>query len=271
MPTVKWAPKPCGAPHDARRHHPRINRKIVCRLELVDVFALPPRALAGSRISASASAAGSSTRCMPRGRVHWQRQGPETRSVRRQGQRGDANRRRGGGVCCDVKRLRVFLMTGRRSEPFSLTSRALSALASSGSSPTPVRGRQRPKHAALQVDAAGQKRGLTAASNACSAGARPWSPRSVTSKTSTGSANHLAGRAGDAANAVLAAVGYNFGLLLRLGSLSCCARAGRPRSAEQLEPDHRSVVIRATSRATISCIAGVPSISRVAHLMPPKN
>src|SRR6185503_12356560 len=27
--------------------------------------------------------------------------------------------------------------------------------------------------------------------------------------------NHLAGRAGDAANAVLAAVGYNFGLLLR--------------------------------------------------------
>ena len=35
------------------------------------------------------------------------------------------------------------------------------------------------------------------------------------SKTSTGWDNHLAGRAGDAANAVLAALGYNFGLLLR--------------------------------------------------------
>ena len=41
-----------------------ITRKIVGRPELADVFALPLSRAAGSRISASASVAGSSTRCM---------------------------------------------------------------------------------------------------------------------------------------------------------------------------------------------------------------
>ena len=63
---------------------------------------------------------------------------------------------------------------------------------------------------------AGQKRGLTAAIK------RAFRRRSAVEPTighlkneHRMGRNHLAGRAGDAANAVLAAVGYNFGLLLR--------------------------------------------------------
>ena len=64
---------------------------------------------------------------------------------------------------------------------------------------------------------------------------RPWSPRSVRLKNGHRiGRNHLAGRADDAANVVLAAMGYNFRL-----SSSRCARslaahsARRPRSAER--------------------------------------
>ena len=63
---------------------------------------------------------------------------------------------------------------------------------------------------------AGQRRGLTAAIK------RAFRRRSAVEPTighlkneHRMGRNHLAGRAGDAANAVLAAVGYNFGLLLR--------------------------------------------------------
>src|SRR4051812_37193473 len=107
-------------------------------------------------------------------------------------------------------------MTGTRSQPSSLTLRAPSALASSGSSPTP--GTRATTHRSTSASRSTwqvRSEGSLLPSNARSAGARPWSPRSVTSNEHRMGRNHLAGRAGDAANAVLAAVGYNFGLLLR--------------------------------------------------------
>ena len=78
------------------------------------------------------------------------------------------------------------------------------------------KGHNAPKHQRFKVYVAGQKRGLTAAIK------RAFRRRSAVEPTighlkneHRMGRNHLAGRAGDAANAVLAAVGYNFGLLLR--------------------------------------------------------
>src|SRR4051812_678614 len=78
------------------------------------------------------------------------------------------------------------------------------------------KGHNAPKHERFKVYVAGQKRGLTAAIK------RAFRRRSAVEPTighlkneHRMGRNHLAGRAGDAANAVLAAVGYNFGLLLR--------------------------------------------------------
>src|SRR4051812_25510307 len=68
----------------------------------------------------------------------------------------------------------------------------------------------------FKVYVAGQRRGLTAAIK------RAFRRRSAVEPTighlkneHRMGRNHLAGRAGDAANAVLAAAGYNFGLLVR--------------------------------------------------------
>src|SRR4051794_29773282 len=78
------------------------------------------------------------------------------------------------------------------------------------------RGHHAPKEKRFRVYVAGQKRGLTAAIK------RAFRRRSAVEPTighlkneHRMGRNHLAGRAGDAANAVLAAAGYNFGLLLR--------------------------------------------------------
>src|SRR5688500_7052730 len=78
------------------------------------------------------------------------------------------------------------------------------------------KGHNAPKHQRFKVYVAGQKRGLTVAIK------RAFRRRSAVEPTighlkneHRMGRNHLAGRAGDAANAVLAAVGYNFGLLLR--------------------------------------------------------
>src|SRR5215216_4004107 len=78
------------------------------------------------------------------------------------------------------------------------------------------KGHNAPKDQRFKVYVAGQKRGLTAAIK------RAFRRRSAVEPTighlkneHRMGRNHLAGRAGDAANAVLAAVGYNFGLLLR--------------------------------------------------------
>src|SRR4051794_14414831 len=79
-----------------------------------------------------------------------------------------------------------------------------------------VQGPQRTKHQRFKVYVAGQKRGLTAAIK------RAFRRRSAVEPTighlkneHRMGRNHLAGRAGDATNAVLAAAGYNFRLLLR--------------------------------------------------------
>ena len=78
------------------------------------------------------------------------------------------------------------------------------------------KGHNAPKHQRFKVYVAGQKRGLTTAIK------RAFRRRSAVEPTighlkneHRMGRNHLAGRAGDAANAVLAAAGYNFGLLLR--------------------------------------------------------
>jgi transposase, IS5 family len=78
------------------------------------------------------------------------------------------------------------------------------------------RGHNAPKDQRFKVYVAGQKRGLTAAIK------RAFRRRSAVEPTighlkneHRMGRNHLAGRAGNAANAVLAAAGYNFRLLLR--------------------------------------------------------
>src|SRR3954454_6903680 len=78
------------------------------------------------------------------------------------------------------------------------------------------KGHNAPKHQRFKVYVAGQKRGLTTAIK------RAFRRRSAVEPTighlkneHRMGRNHLAGRAGDGANAVLAAAGYNFGLLLR--------------------------------------------------------
>src|SRR5215213_6869330 len=83
-------------------------------------------------------------------------------------------------------------------------------------------GHNAPKDQRFKVYVAGQKRGLTAAVK------RAFRRRSAVEPTighlkneHRMGRNHLAGRAGDAINAVLAAVGYNFRLLLRWLALLC--------------------------------------------------
>ena len=134
------------------------------------------------------------------------------------------------------------------------------------------KGHNAPKHQRFKVYVAGQKRGLdcchqTRVPQALGRGAHDRSPQE---RAPDGA--QPPGRASWRCSQRRA---RGRGLQLRpppqVARSLAAHRAGRPRSAEQLEPDHRSVVITATSRATISCIAGVPSISRVAHLMPPKN
>src|SRR4051812_27501516 len=78
------------------------------------------------------------------------------------------------------------------------------------------KGHNAPKDQRFKVYVAGQKRGLTAAIK------RAFRRRSAVEPTighlkneHRMGRNHLAGRAGDAVNAVLAAAGYNFRLLLR--------------------------------------------------------
>ena len=143
-------------------------------------------------------------------------------------------------------------MTGTRSQPSSLTLRAPSALASSGSSPTP--GTRATTHRSTSASRSTwqvRSEGSLLPSNARSAGARPWSPRSVTSKTSTGWdattwPGELAMQPTPCSRPWATTSASSSG-----GSLSAAHRPGCPRSAEPLEPDHLSVVITATSRATI--------------------
>src|SRR4051812_7448195 len=108
-------------------------------------------------------------------------------------------------------------MTDTRSQRLSPPSRARSGPRSSALSRMPgTRATTHPRNQRFKVYVAGQKRGLTAAIK------RAFRRRSAVEPTighlkneHRMGRNHLAGRAGDAANAVLAAVGYNFGLLLR--------------------------------------------------------
>jgi IS5 family transposase len=92
-----------------------------------------------------------------------------------------------------------------------------------------------PQRATLRVIVAGQKRGITEAIR------RQMRRRSaiepvighLKSDHRMGR-NHLARRHGDAANAILAAVGYNFRLLLAwLAALSCATLASVVRAAFQ--------------------------------------
>ena len=78
------------------------------------------------------------------------------------------------------------------------------------------KGHNAPKHQRFKVYVAGQRRGLTAAIKPAFRRRSAVEPTIGHLKNEHRMArNYLAGRAGDAANAVLAAVGYNFGLLLR--------------------------------------------------------
>ena len=84
------------------------------------------------------------------------------------------------------------------------------------------KGHHAPKEKRFQVYVAGQKRGLSPAIK------RAFRRRSAVEPVighlkneHRMSRNHLSGSAGDAINAVLAAVGYNFRLLLRWLALLC--------------------------------------------------
>jgi IS5 family transposase len=166
-----------------------ITRKIVGRPELADVFALP----------LSRARRVKDQRQRQRGRKLYSLHAPEVECIGK----GKAhkpyelgvkvsvatplNRCRGGQFVAHVKALPAIPMTGTRSQPSSLTLRAPSALASSGSSPTP--GTRATTHRSTSVSRSTwqvRSEGSLLPSNARSAGARPWSPRSVTSKTSTG-------------------------------------------------------------------------------------
>src|SRR4051812_49288929 len=108
-------------------------------------------------------------------------------------------------------------MTDTRSQRLSPPSRARSGPRSSALSRMPgTRATTHPRNQRFKVYVAGQKRGLTAAIK------RAFRRRSAVEPTigylknePRMGRNHLAGRAGDATNAVLAAAGYNFRLLLR--------------------------------------------------------
>jgi IS5 family transposase len=102
------------------------------------------------------------------------------------------------------------------------------------------RGHNAPQEQRFKVYVAGQKRGLTAAIKRAlrrRAAVEPVIGHLKNEHRMT--RNHLAGAAGDASNAVLAAVGYNFRLLLRWLALLCAliqallAPAPRPLSAHQ--------------------------------------
>ena len=100
------------------------------------------------------------------------------------------------------------------------------------------RGHNAPPDHKFKVYISGQKRGVTEPSNATCAGARPSSPSSATPRPSTAwAATILEGVQGDAANAVLAAAGYNFRRLLDwlalllsaiLAALTAAASQNRP-------------------------------------------
>src|SRR4051795_12533677 len=177
------------------------------------------RGLAGSRISASASVAGSSTRCMlPRssafgkGKAHKPYEFGVKVSVAT-----PLNRCRGGQFVAHVKAL-----PGNPYDGHTLAAVLPDIESTIGAGLERIvtdagyKGHNAPKHQRFKVYVAGQKRGLTAAIK------RAFRRRSAVEPTighlkneHRMGRNHLAGRAGDAANAVLAAVGYNFGLLLR--------------------------------------------------------
>ena len=111
------------------------------------------------------------------------------------------------------------------------------------------KGHNAPKDQRFKVYVAGQKRGLTAAIK------RAFRRRSAVEPTighlkneHRMGRNHLAGRAGDAVNAVLAA-GYNFRPPEVARSLAA-ARPGRLHTTKPREPDLRPALIGATSRTT---------------------
>ena len=100
------------------------------------------------------------------------------------------------------------------------------------------RGHNAPRGAGLRVIVAGQKRGITAAIRR--AMRRRSAVEPVIGHLKDGhrmGRNYLAGRAGDAANAVLAAVGYNFRLLLKW--LAALLRALSASAIGQLSSKHR--------------------------------
>src|SRR5215213_9206075 len=162
------------------------------------------RGLAGSRISASASVAGSSTRCMllrSSALAKARPTNPMSSASR------SAWRRALPGNPYDGHTLAAVLP-----DIESTISAGLERIVTDAG----YKGHNAPKHERFKVYVAGQKRGLTAAIK------RAFRRRSAVEPTighlkneHRMGRNHLAGRAGDAANAVLAAAGYNFRLLLR--------------------------------------------------------
>src|SRR5829696_6702678 len=182
------------------------------------------RGLAGSRISASASVAGSSTRCMLPRSSALAKARPTNPKAHKPYEFGvkvsvatPLNRCRGGQFVAHAKAL-----PGNPYDGHTLAAVLPDIESTIGAGLERIvtdagyKGHNAPKHQRFKVYVAGQRRGLTAAIK------RAFRRRSAVEPTighlkneHRMGRNHLAGRAGDAANAVLAAVGYNFRLLLR--------------------------------------------------------
>ncbi len=150
--------------------------------------------------------------------MHWERQGPQTYEFdAKVSVATPLHRCRGGQFVAHVKTL-----PGNPYDGHMLTAVVPAIESTIGAALDRIvtdagyKGHNAPKDQHFKVYVAGQKRGLTAAIK------RAFRRRSAVEPTighlkneHRMGRNHLAGRAGDAANAVLAAAGYNFRLLLR--------------------------------------------------------
>jgi IS5 family transposase len=175
-----------------------ITRKIVGQPELADVFALP----------LSRARRVKDQRQRERGRKLYSLHAPEVECIGK----GKAHKPYEFGVKVSV----ATPLNRCRGGQFVAHVKALPGNPYDGHTLAAVLPDNAPKHQRFKVYVAGQRRGLTAAIK------RAFRRRSAVEPTighlkneHRMGRNYLAGRAGDAANAVLAAAGYNFGLLLR--------------------------------------------------------
>jgi IS5 family transposase len=165
-----------------------IIRKIVGRPELAEVFALPlslARRVKDQRQRERGrkiySLHAPEVECIGKGKAHKPYEFGVKVSVST-----PLNRCRGGQFVAHVKRCRATPMMGTRSQRSSPLLRAPSALSSSGSSRMPgTRATTHRRTSASRSTWQARSAGSRPPSSARSADVQPWSPRSVTSRTST--------------------------------------------------------------------------------------